>query len=168
MFVLLSHSAGYFLDVRQVSEDSRPKTTFSSKTSSFTISIPKKPMSIPSKAASGFQSDFQDLFNQKPTVPRTSTSRDDEWAAVDETGEAQSISMGMKEMEIDSLPSIDTLPRPDVLFRTLTPYLVHVTLTSSTKITVNATHGPTLHLLSEYLKRWTKADNRDSRKVQFS
>jgi hypothetical protein len=123
-------------------------------------------MAIPSKAASGFQSDFHDIFNQESAESHISTSKDDEWAAVDEAGEAQSISMGMKEMETDSLPSVDTLPRPDVLFRTQTPYLVHVTLASSTKITVNATHEPTLHLLSEYLKRWTKADNQDSRKVQ--
>lgn len=102
-----------------------------------------------------------------PGAEGDSTNKDDEWANVDETGEAQSISIRSKEVDAspDVLPSIETLARPDILFRSLTPYLLHVTLYGVNKLVVQGTHEPSLQLLSDYLQRWMKRDHRDIRKV---
>jgi hypothetical protein len=102
-----------------------------------------------------------------PGAEGDSTNKDDEWANVDETGEAQSISIRSKELDSspDVLPSIETLARPDILFRSLTPYLLHVTLYGVNKLVVQGTHEPSLQLLSDYLQRWMKRDHRDIRKV---
>lgn len=67
--------------------------------------------------------------------------------------------------EADVLPKVETLSRPDILFRDLTPYLLNVTLYSTNKLVVQGTHEPSLQLLSNYLQRWMKRDHRDVRKV---
>jgi hypothetical protein len=92
-------------------------------------------------------------------------SKDDEWANVDETGEAQSIRLKEVDSGPDVLPTIETLSRPDILFRSLTPYLLNVTLYGTNKLVVQGTHEPSLQLLSDYLQRWMKRDHRDVRKV---
>jgi len=69
-------------------------------------------------------------------------------------------------MEVpDVLPSLQTLPRPDILFRTLTPYLIQVSSMGANSVTVTATHEPSLRLLAEYFQRWIKNDPQDVRKV---
>jgi hypothetical protein len=123
----------------------------------------------PHKTPSSFETDLENLFvaDSVPGPDRESASKDDEWANVDETGEAHSISIRSKDVESspDVLPSIETLPRPDILFRSLTPYLLNVTLHGVNKLVIQGTHEPSLQLLSDYLQRWMKRDHRDIRKV---
>ena len=163
----------------QVSDDTRPKTTFLSNTSTFTLGLPKQSVTPPSRASSGFETDFQNLFSPDSVLTQQSggldltgssiISKDDDWAAVDQTGEEKVVRVSVSERSEpavpDSLPKVETLARPDILFRSLTPYLIHVTLHGTSKITVHGTHEPSLRLLSEYLQRWTKLDHQDVRKV---
>jgi hypothetical protein len=110
---------------------------------------------------------LENLFSADSAPPGEGdpTSKDDEWANVDETGEAQSIRLNETDSSPDVLPNVETLSRPDILFRSLTPYLLNVTLHSTNKLVVQGTHEPTLQLLSDYLQRWMKRDHRDVRKV---
>jgi hypothetical protein len=111
---------------------------------------------------------LENLFSTSSPLPgegRDSTSKDDEWANVDETGEAQSIRLKETDSGPDVLPNVETLSRPDILFRSLTPYMLNVALQSSNKLVVQGTHEPSLQLLSDYLQRWMKRDHRDVRKV---
>ena len=124
-------------------------------------------MVAPQKTPSGFETDFENYFsaNPVPAVEGDPESKDDEWADVDEIGEAQSIRLKEVDSAPDVLPTVETLSRPDILFRSLTPYLLNVTLQSTNKLVVQGTHEPSLQLLSDYLQRWMKRDHRDIRKV---
>jgi hypothetical protein len=121
----------------------------------------------PHKTPPGFETDFENCFsaNSVSAVEGEPASKDDEWADVDETGEAQSIRLKEVDSAPDVLPTVETLARPDILFRSLTPYLLNVTLQSTNKLVVHGTHEPSLQLLSDYLQRWMKRDHRDIRKV---
>jgi hypothetical protein len=121
----------------------------------------------PHNTSSGFETDFENFFsaNSVPAVEGDPASKDEEWADVDETGEAQSIRLKELGSAPDVLPTVETLARPDILFRSLTPYLLNVTLQSANKLVVQGTHEPSLQLLSDYLQRWMKRDHRDIRKV---
>ena len=123
----------------------------------------------PHQISSGFETDLEHFFSDSlvPATEGESSNKDDEWANVDEMGEAQSIGIRSKEVESepDALPAVESLSRPDILFRSLTPYLLNVTLYSTNKLVVQGTHEPSLQLLSGYLQRWMKRDHRDVRKV---
>ena len=137
--------------------------------SAFALSLPRNSVVAPHKSSAGFETDLENLFSADsvPAADGEHSSKDDDWANVDETGEAQSISIRSKEMDAgsDVFPAVETLSRPDILFRSLTPYLLNVTLYSANKLVVQGTHEPSLQLLSDYLQRWMKRDHRDVRKV---
>lgn len=117
--------------------------------------------------SSAFETDLENLFsaNSAGSIEGESASKDDEWANVDETGEARSIRLKEVDSDPEMLPAVETLARPDILFRSLTPYLLNVTLHGTNKLVVQGTHEPSLQLLLEYLQRWMKRDHRDVRKV---
>jgi hypothetical protein len=150
-----------------VSNDPRPKSTWLAQPSTFALNLPRNTVVAPHKAPSGFETDFENFFsaNSVPAVEGDPAGKDEEWADVDETGEAQSIRLKEVDSAPDALPTIETLARPDILFRSLTPYLLNVTLQSTNKLVVQGTHEPSLQLLSDYLQRWMKRDHRDIRKV---
>ena len=128
----------------------------------------------PHMYSSGLESDFDNLFSPETNLAgdKEPVSTNDDWADVDETEEAQSISTGSKAVvpsaPDDVLPRVETLSQPDILFRSLTPYLLHVTLYGTTKLVVQGTHQPSLQLLSEYLQRWMKRDHSEVRKVRLA
>jgi hypothetical protein len=63
----------------------------------------------------------------------------------------------------DFLPSVDTLPRPeDLLLKP--PYHLILTARHQSELEIQCSHGPSLQLLSDYLKKWTKQNFRDIRK----
>jgi hypothetical protein len=150
-----------------VSNDPRPKSTWLAQPSTFALSLPRNTAVAPHKTPSGFETDFENFFSASsvPAVEGDPASKDEEWADVDETGEAQSIRLKEVDSAPDVLPTVETLARPDILFRSLTPYLLNVTLQSTNKLVVQGTHEPSLQLLSDYLQRWMKRDHRDIRKV---
>lgn len=147
----------------------RPTAAWLGQSSAFTISFPRDAVVAPHRSSAGFETDLQNLFSADSarTAEADVMSKDEEWANVDEAGEAQSISIQLKDSVAapDSLPSVETLARPDILFPRLTPYLLHVMLHGTNKLVVQGTHEPSLQLLSDYLQRWMKRDHRDVRKV---
>jgi hypothetical protein len=150
-----------------VSNDPRPKSAWLAQPSTFALSLPRNTVVAPHKTPSGFETDFENYFsaNSVPAAEGDPASKDDEWADIDETGEAQSIRLKEADSAPDALPTVETLARPDILFRSLTPYLLNVTLQSTNKLVVQGTHEPSLQLLSDYMQRWMKRDHRDIRKV---
>ena len=70
-----------------------------------------------------------------------------------------------------TFPTLTSLPRPDLLFSSTPPYLIHIRFLPSSystpnsyqqgplsKIHVSATHPPSLQLLHDYFRRWTRRD----------
>ena len=124
----------------------------------------------PHNTSSGFETDLLNFFSidSAPRGQVESAGKDDDWANVDETGETQSIRSKEIDVRPDVLPSVETLARPDILFRSLTPYLLNITLYGTNKLVVQGNHEPSLQLMSDYLQRWMKRDHRDVRKVSLS
>ncbi|KIX95291.1 uncharacterized protein Z520_08808 [Fonsecaea multimorphosa CBS 102226] len=142
-------------------------------------------------ASSAFSEDFESMFEQTnhgPTKP-LSTSRqqevngqqnptredEEEWAeleSVADTTKSTGVSIiaapkgvphhsARLEPDADVFPALEALPRPEILFRTTTPYVMLVSSNGPNKITVSGTHEPSLQLLAEYLRRWIKTDPRN-------
>lgn len=126
-------------------------------------------------AAPGFATDFETIFHPREAPRQIEksqiTSKDDEdWAEIESIGDSKGLSIKARapdggDQKPDSLPALQTLPRPDILFQTLTPYLIQVSSVGANKITVTGSHEPSLRLLAEYLQRWVKHDPQDVRKV---
>lgn len=156
----------------QVANEPRPKTTWSLTKPAFTIVLPNKSTFHAATSGSGFQTDFENLFDDsRPSVSSNkieeSFSRDDEWSNIESVADSRSVQIRtVEEPEVpDTLPSLHTLPRPDLLFNTTTPYLMQISYSGANGVTIFGSHEPSLRLLSEYLQRWIKVDPQDVRKA---
>jgi hypothetical protein len=158
----------------QVANEPRPKTTWSLTKPAFSIILPNKSTFHAASSGSGFQTDFDNLFDDsKPSVSNTrieeSFSRDDEWSNIESVADSRSVQIRtVEEPEVpDILPSLHTLPRPDLLFTATTPYLMQISYSGGNGVTIFGSHEPSLRLLSEYLQRWIKVDPQDVRKACY-
>ncbi|KIW89577.1 uncharacterized protein Z519_09733 [Cladophialophora bantiana CBS 173.52] len=174
------------LSIQVAAYGPRVRTAWSGTKSTFIILLPKTAKFQTTHAASAFAEDFESIFD-----PPTSSSHDQEavkghhqihddedWAELESVPETKSASISISttnrvavpytpEPNTDVLPSLETLPRPEILFQTTTPYLMVVSSNGLNKVTVNATHEPSLRLLAEYLKRWIRTDPQDVRKIPY-
>jgi hypothetical protein len=64
----------------------------------------------------------------------------------------------------DYMPDIKTLPKPDELLLK-PPYYLVLYASRRDRVEVECSHSPTLMFLSEYLKKWVKANHQDPDKV---
>ncbi|KIX00629.1 uncharacterized protein Z518_09694 [Rhinocladiella mackenziei CBS 650.93] len=160
--------------VLEVSSFARPKTSWSTVDCAFTLWLPKKATYQAASVGSGFETDFENLFEDLKTstcIEETrSSSRDYEgWSNIESTADSslRACDVDPEVVEPDMLPALQTIPRPDVLFQTLTPYLMQVLSSGTNQVTVTATHEPSLKLLADYLQRWIKNDPEDVRKIPY-
>ncbi|KAJ9148625.1 hypothetical protein NKR23_g4788 [Pleurostoma richardsiae] len=92
----------------------------------------------------------------------------DDWADV-EVGEATGgIDVVEKQppqsvAEVDYLPKVDLLPRPDELLLK-PPYHLVVDATGRAEVEIQCSHSPSLQFIAHYLKRWCKANLDDTQK----
>ncbi|OAG44351.1 hypothetical protein AYO21_01347 [Fonsecaea monophora] len=175
--------------------DSRVRTAWlRPKSTSFTISLPKttRLQTTLQTAGPAFAEDFESMFDPPNCNSSTPSNKpeaenqhpeiredDEDWAeleSVADTTKSTSISTTANrvvpypaplEPSTDVLPALETLPRPEILFRTTSPYVMLVSSGGQSKLTVNGTHEPSLRLLAEYLQRWTKTDPQDVRKIPY-
>ncbi|KAI9855481.1 MAG: hypothetical protein M1824_006077 [Vezdaea acicularis] len=170
----------------QVSNTPRPSTTWETKTSSFTLNLPKSSTTSPARAISGFETDLETIFAPKTVTFAGTTSsihslaQDDEWAdigvsssgsgigASDTAPHSTSVAEGSTTApappKLDVLPTLSTLPRPDILFRDSPPYLLHITSSGAQNLTIWGSHQPSLELLAEYFQKWARMNPNDVRK----
>lgn len=149
------------------------------------ISIPKARLPGPSTIIAGFNDDLLSAF-KPPTstfpLHGTAAGASDDWADVQvdsSTGQARAVDAPSKPVsystkpksnvpgnqqaqEPEFLPSVDTLPRPEDLLL-LPPYHLLLTGHYGSELEIQCSHGPSLQLLSDYLKKWTKQNFRDIR-----
>jgi hypothetical protein len=166
-----------FVHAFKVSDVARPQTWWLEPKSAFAVTLPKKSPVYGPSFASGFATDLENLFSkEKQSISKDGAKamvrEDDDWAELESIPDTRSISMSTRprepehvERKPEALPSLLTLARPDILFSTLTPYLMHVSSSGKSNVTVSGTHEPSLRLLAEYLQRWVKQNPQDVRKV---
>ncbi|KAF2807624.1 uncharacterized protein BDZ99DRAFT_522249 [Mytilinidion resinicola] len=154
----------------------RPTATWTAPQSAFTIYLPKGPLALTSALSSGFSEDL--LACLDPPVDPTPLSQrqvpDDSWAdiEVDSTSgtistrdtapsitNAQNKGPAAAAAELDTLPDVATLPRPEYL-ALKPPYHMIITHSPHAKeMSIQCSHPPSLKVVEGYLERWTKRDN---------
>ncbi|OCK83714.1 hypothetical protein K432DRAFT_321727 [Lepidopterella palustris CBS 459.81] len=156
----------------EVDGTDRPTTKWTSEKSAFTIFLPKSGTHHQSTMAAGFNGDFLACFQPEP-VPRIPLASkfempDDSWADIETDSavasgrieppkETASSTTAPAKVVVDRLPDASLLERPEYLMLK-PPY--HLILSAYLKeMTVQCSHPPTLKVIEEYLKRWTKRDN---------
>jgi hypothetical protein len=160
----------------------RPVTSWSSIKSVFVIAFPK--MQIPQQQTiiAGFSGDLLTIFAPSPILSAVAQraladgDKDSEdWADLDlGATEAQPTLPQRNPYRAESqapgedrMPEISAIPRPEELVKQ-PPYWMVVSQGGRTRVTVEASHAPSLICLEEYLKRWCRGDvNRVDRVSDF-
>lgn len=153
-------------------EVSTAGSLWSDTQSAFLIQIPQQAIKLPTELTAAFRAGILHCF-AKPLDLACRPAVDD-WADVDVD---QATGMATVSQPVDTpattttttattadyLPSLDSLPRPDELFRQ-SPYYLSVDRLGQWDLEVTCSHGPSLQLLGEYLKRWARTNHSDVRK----
>jgi hypothetical protein len=151
------------------------------RTNAFEICFTKSansPQVMSSIMIAGFHSDLLRAFKPDQPTPLASSSTatdaaataaaqpDDTWAEVDAveldsasvfTPTTTSRALASRPAPLDSLPNINVIDRPEELTKR-PPY--HMILRSDDRrMVVQGSHQPSLELLAEYLKRWSKKNH---------
>jgi hypothetical protein len=158
-----------------------PSTSWSDRSRGFQICFPKDPNAtvpmtrIMSELTAKFHGDLMRAFEPADAEP-TASSSSEKWVDAGNDGlsdiDAASIItpattadrvMAMHSITTEKLPNLNMIERPEDLCARA-PY--HLILRASDRhISVQASHQPSLELLAEYLKKWTKSNPRYTNKV---
>ncbi|ESK91319.1 hypothetical protein Moror_2782 [Moniliophthora roreri MCA 2997] len=144
---------------------SRPLTKWNATLGSFSIGIPNVDPIPQSRLSSIWDSCFDNFFtNAEPS----SVAAEDDWADVTEEPQTRqrAVANGSNapqpsQHQVERLPTINALARPNELFVSTTPHILMVHYRTD-KITVQCSHQPSLELLETYLKKWAKTNTNDS------
>ncbi|KXJ89437.1 hypothetical protein Micbo1qcDRAFT_196767 [Microdochium bolleyi] len=163
----------------EVGKSNEPVLKWSDERKSFILELARPPIPSPFLLESMFKEQFVACFKEEAApvslAQRAAATAGDDWAdvAVDsQTGrpavvEQQSVPSRLApapaKAGYDTLPDFTALPRPDELLLK-PPYHLIVTSSNSRSVEVQCSHSPTLQFLADYLKKWCKVNNQDSRK----
>jgi hypothetical protein len=157
----------------RTTDECNMKTTWLAPQQIFVITLPTNTVLRDIPASLVFAERLPDIFNDRHSEPRSQSSpvaEDDDWSELTSNADMNSILARSQiilpvQDKSDILPDLQSLPRPEILFRTTIPYILHVNATEGGKVIVSGSHEPSLRLLAQYLQRWIKTDPRDVRKV---
>ena len=141
----------------------------------FVLTLPRKRIASYSELESVFRITLTDCFSEKPAAAaadRTVPSMED-WAdvSVDKTTGQPSMTTttattaSSARPEVDRLPDLATLARPDDLLRE-PPYHLEV-YGGRGLIEIHGSHSPTLELIAAYLKKWVRTNHNHSNRVSL-
>jgi hypothetical protein len=168
-------------------KEQRPSTAWSSKKSTFLLLIPKAEPSHASTILAGFASNLLELFTQSPSASPVLSSRaaataedpdHDSWAhlSLDSPQSepqfapprkpASSASPLGPNSESEYLPEISAIQRPEEMTKK-PPYWLIVRQEGKTRITVEASHGPSLVVLEGWLRKWCRGDTSRMNRVSL-
>ncbi|KAF4981467.1 hypothetical protein FZEAL_2710 [Fusarium zealandicum] len=144
-----------------VSDTQKASTKWSDAQLGFVIALPSAQVYQPAQFAGVFKEQLLDCFEEnQPTksLPIHSTTGD-EWAdvGVEEATERPAKQAPAKSVApaVEYLPDPNTMPKPGSLLQN-PPYHLFVHASGNTKVEIECSHGETLEVLSEYLKRWCR------------
>jgi hypothetical protein len=170
-----------------VTKEKRPGLSWSDERKGFIIYLPKTQLPYPGELQSILRDATINCFNKVAAAPvplaqRTAATSADDWADVSvdtKTGKAavvepisRSIQPGAQQAsdasfrppEVLSLPDLGMLARPDELLMK-PPYHMVVYNKGNSLVEVQASHSPSLQLMAEYLKKWSRLNHQDVRTV---
>ncbi|KAI9816268.1 MAG: hypothetical protein M1827_001869 [Pycnora praestabilis] len=121
----------------------------------FVIGIPETRPPY-SNVSAFFASDFEKLFNVPSRGNVQGTNDDDDWASVALPSRTRDQDRALQANIVPTpLPSLDTIPRPDILFASLTPYHMIVKIAHAS-ILIYGSHQGSLELLEGYLQKYVR------------
>ncbi|KAK2744943.1 hypothetical protein FQN57_004073 [Myotisia sp. PD_48] len=175
-------AAGSLILNLQPTDEPRPKTSFNSEANMFAVTLSKKTAVEAGTVGAGFETDLEDFFTPDAAAaapaaaayqPPSGTGAPGAGYAAPSADRIVPIPSGVASVSTvaipASLPAVASIPRPDVLFASAPPYILHVTKHTNhpSHIVVYGTHEPSLKLLCDYLERWTKVDHSDPSRPPF-
>ena len=178
---MLRTQSGRVADIRichrKVSGSEEPAITWSKGRRGFLLGLPKGDMPPLTEMESLFKGKILECFegSAPPTPLAQRPAPSDDWAdlGVDIATVKPTIadeptkpsSQGDRR-QVDRLPSVEILARPDELLLK-PPHHLTVTNMDSLGIEIQCSHSPTLRLLADYLKKWCRTNHQDSRNVSL-
>ncbi|KAI1135476.1 hypothetical protein F5Y05DRAFT_394575 [Hypoxylon sp. FL0543] len=150
-----SRKAHLYISIRQGFENKEPSVWWNTATRSLWVKLPKGTMPSPIEMQSLFKIQLLDCF-EEPPAPLDGCSNLSITTAEDNS------TATTQHQSFDVLPDISDLPRPDNLLLK-PPYHLVVYGGGNTVVEVQCSHGPSLQLLAQYLKRWCKVNHQDAR-----
>ncbi|MCJ1475705.1 hypothetical protein MMC13_004368 [Lambiella insularis] len=126
-----------------------PKSSWLSNPARILLTVPTMgAVQLNSISAGTLARGLADIFNPSATAEALESSKDAEWAdlGVDTPSATNNV--------MDVLPTVDDLPRPDVLLAQSTPYWCTIFHQRDTTYEANFTHEGTLELVATYLEAY--------------
>ncbi|KAK3393361.1 hypothetical protein B0H63DRAFT_406551 [Podospora didyma] len=181
--LLLEAVSGRVLIFLEVSDKNTSKmsTSWSEARQGFIITLPKKQLDRSDELLPTFRGNLLACFGgggvkDESALEQSHTTEaeaEDDWANVvkveasgkvveEPTRAVQEATATTTRVKTKTLPKLESLPRPDELFKKA-PYYLTIG-GSSDEIHVEGSHSPSLKLLADYLTRWCRVNHQDSRK----
>ena len=139
----------------RVETNSGTKVSTSLTKPTFIINLPQT--TPPYRSASAyFAIDFQNIFVKPPAV--STSHNDDDWASISlpsRTEQPQNPSANAAAAISRELPTLESLPRPEILFSSQTPYHLMVKIVRN-GIHIYCSHQGSLELLLAYLTKYVR------------
>ncbi|GAB1310701.1 hypothetical protein MFIFM68171_00911 [Madurella fahalii] len=159
-----------------VASSDTASTAWSERRGGFVINLPRRAIHQPAELFPTFRGGLLACFDEaeKSQLPdRTAgagTGADaDDWAGVEvdtETGKVGVVEQPWSgrvrapRAKVEFLPSLASLPRPDLLF--LQPPYYLIMHADNNHIELQGSHSPSLQLIADYLKRWCRVNHNDT------
>lgn len=147
------------MGAKQTSPTTRVTTTLARTGSEFLLVLPASKPPYNSSALN-IRRDLDSIFKKKDDK----SAEGDDWAKVEMPSRERTQGAASGGAVPTRLPSLDMLPRPEDLFESRAPYYIIVEVLHE-RIVVQASHQPSLELLTEYLRKYRSTMVNDARKV---
>jgi hypothetical protein len=153
---------------RRKVRDGTPGTRWSERNECFVINLPKS--SAPSEASmfAAFHRELLGAFKGKDDTAlpiRSSAPAEETWADVDpsDLDTASILTPATTERfhapaSLDRLPDVRNIERPEILLQK-PPYYMIIYYDARSKMVVHCSHQPSLDLIAEYFKKWTRKNH---------
>ncbi|KAJ3037524.1 hypothetical protein HDV00_001637 [Rhizophlyctis rosea] len=149
--------------------DETSSTTWSDSQNNFTITLPKSGAFKDPSYLSKLHNDLLRVFNPSATTSTSVDTSDDL-----DTSEFDMLSIATpapadhvrssSAQSLDSLPSLNTIPRPEELMKRAPYHLVIYNTSPGKEISVECSHQPSLELIAAYFKKWVKTNHNKTTK----
>lgn len=149
----------------QVGEQTNEDKSFFDKSGKLTLSLPRTGSDWYRRMSSRVGHDLEALFTSKGASTTSTTSKPTSDKPASDWVDIHSVSSASN--AVTSLPSIDTLGKPETMFTSLLPYYVVIT-NSGAHIHVQGSHQPTLDLVHNYFRMHTRKNMNLTTQVYLS
>jgi hypothetical protein len=139
----------------------------------FEVILPSSNKLTSSGLEASFASDLLNLFNVAvgTSLPAVAAADEPDWADVsihssttEQPPQGIQLQSELHQATAESLPEVSTIDRPEELIKK-PPYWLIVRQEGRDRVVIEGSHGPSLSVLEEYLKKWCRGDTNRADRV---